>query len=123
MLSSPSCHGSSTQRGEPVQTPTLHQAHAAFDEHDAFLYAILGVASALRKVTELVERAAARVPEHSGERSAGVPDGPVLDALLGLVALQTTTEKVLGDMSAVERARSGRKTPRGRRSGNGGLLR
>ena len=117
MLSSPSCHGSSTQKGETVQTPTLHQAHAAFDDHDAFLYAVLGVASTMRRVTELVPLGGRGAPrEGSVERNAGISDGPVLDALLGLVALKTNAEKILGDMTSAVESTKGRKAPRVRRS-------
>jgi hypothetical protein len=108
-----------------VQTPTLHQAQAAFEDHDAFLYSVLGAASVLRRATELLDPAAAGVPEPSGERSASISEDSVLDALLGLVALKTVAENALGDMeSAVQRAGpSGRKAPQVRRSGHGGLLR
>jgi hypothetical protein len=74
-----------------MRTPLPQRGIEQFDQHDSFLFAVIGLASALSGLDAILGRRLPGddgLPPPVGERDPVAAEDPVLHALLGVLALR-----------------------------------
>jgi hypothetical protein len=110
-----------------MRTPLPQRGVGQFDQHDSFLFAVIGLASALSGLDAILDRRLPDdgLPQPTGERDPAAADDQVLNALLGVLALRRACGDHLARLASQDRASGEGESPAPRtsRQSHGSLLR